>query len=141
MPRHTEKLRLAALLALLAAASLLSLACDDAEGGDRSDDDIEAPVNVLDVTVREDGLSPATVEVRVPDHYQLVVTNETDQECVFDLGPWVRALAVPAGESAQIDFQVPPEEPDGETDMGCQGSDEQTGSVRVLAATALEEAD
>src|SRR5690606_28124175 len=106
-----------------------------AEGGDEGGDNVPTPQ--LEVQVREDALDPRRVEVRAPDQYELVVTNEGSEECLFDLGPYVRDLAVQPGGTGELDFQVPPGEPEGEVEMGSSGTPDRTGTVIVRTGAAL----
>ena len=68
--------------------------------------------------------------------YQLVVTNESDQDCSFYLGALVRDLEVAPGEKAQTDVQIPPTNgEDNQVDMGCLGDDTRQGTVIIRNAT------
>ncbi len=119
------------LVALVSLLALALVACDDAEGEDN------VPTPLLEIEVGADELDPRRVEVRAPDRYQLVVTNQGSEECLFNLGPYVRDLPVAPGETGEIDFQVPPDDPEGELEMGCSGTPDRTGTVIVRTGTAL----
>lgn len=129
-----------ALGVLLALAVALVSCSDDGDGEDVGDGDL--PTNRLEITVVDGGVDPGEVEVRLPDRYQLVVHNESSTDCEFDLGTFVRALEVPAGETGQIDVQLPTSAsgdaaPGSEEimDMGCAGDDERQGRLVVLTGT------
>ena len=119
------------------------VACDD-DGSSTPDpaEDADLPTNLLEITVVDGGLDPSETEVRLPDRYQLVVNNESSTDCEFDLGTFVRALDVPAGETSQIDVQLPPSAsgdaaPGSQEimEMGCAGDDGRQGRIVVLTAT------
>lgn len=121
--------RCALLVSALALAGLLLVGCQD--------DEVEPEPPILEVSVADGGLAPRRVEVRAPDRYQLVVHNEMAQECLFNLGTYVRDLVVGPGETEQIHFQISPTEPEGQQVMGCSGLPEVTGDVIVRTGTAL----
>lgn len=101
--------------------------------------DEELPTNPLEVRVEEGGLEPPVAQVRAPDQYQLIVRNESDRPCTFDLATYVQGLEVAPGETGQIDVELPLVEADGsELEMGCRGDDERTGRVVVRNATGTD---
>ena len=124
---------------LLVGAALLlavaTVACtDDNSPTDVNEDDL--PTNLLEIRVGPDGIDPPQEQIRVPDQYQLVVTNESDQDCSFYLGALVRDLEVAPGEKAQTDVQIPPTNgEDNQVDMGCLGDDTRQGTVIIRNAT------
>lgn len=140
--RPMRWLMLGALFALAAAL----VACeDDGDAADDAADDAAPPTNVLEITVGDGGLDPTEEQVQLPDRYQLVVNNESSNDCTFYLGTFVRALEVPAGETAQMDVQLPPsasgEAAPGaqeEMQMGCDGDEERQGRLIVLTATGSD---
>jgi len=141
--RHKHWLLLGALIALTAAL----IACEDDDGDPAEDaaEDADAPVNQLEITVGEGGLDPNQEQVRLPDRYQLIVNNESSEDCDFYLGTFVRDLGVPAGETTQMDVQLPPAAsgeaaPGGqqEMEMGCEGDEERQGLLIVLTATGSD---
>src|SRR5690554_5116938 len=77
---------------ILFGAVLLIAACDEGEGADA-----EPAVPRIEVTVTDSGIDPLSVELQPPDVHQLVVHNESSEECSFNLGDYVRDLVVPAG--------------------------------------------
>lgn len=136
-------LLLGALVAL--AAALIACEEDDGDAAEDAAQDADPPVNQLEITVGDEGLSPDEEEVRIPDRYQLVVNNESGEDCSFYLGTFVRALEVPAGETAEMDVQLPPSAsgenaPGGEElmEMGCDGDEERQGTLVVLTATGSD---
>lgn len=145
--RVTERSRRWLLLGALIALTAALIACeeDDGDPADDAAEDADAPTNVLEITLGDDGLDPDQEQVQVPDRYQLVVNNESSEDCTFYLGTFVRALEVPAGETAQMDVQLPPaasaEAAPGaqeEMEMGCDGDEERQGLLIVLTATGSD---
>ncbi len=115
-------------LVVLLLISAVVVGCED-------DSEIDPPLEVLAFTVGEDSLSPDVEQVRIPDRYQVVVTNESDEECSFYLGPFVRDLNVSPGETSEAEVQLPPDAGVEESEMGCDGHEARQGRLEILTAT------
>lgn len=138
-PGRPARARRWLLLGAIVALGAAVVACED-DGDDAGldgDGDV-APTN-LEFTIGEGGIEPPQEQVRVPDRYQVIVTNDSDADCSFYLGGFLRDLDVPAGETNQIYFHLPPTAPDGEeVEMGCEGDEEKQGIIIVLNATGSD---
>lgn len=125
---------------LVVATALVACTDDNGSSADVNQDDL--PTNPLAIRVGPDGIDPPQEQVRVPDHYQLIVRNESDQDCSFYLGPYVRDLEVVAGETGQTDVQLPPSGGgDAQIDMGCLGDDVRQGTLVVRNSTGSQLGD
>lgn len=107
---------------------MLLVACADDEG---ADDD--SPVaDTVTVTVHDDGIDPADMQLRVPDRVLLVVHNDSVTDCRFALGPFLRDLDVAPGMQSSLTVQIPAAtEAGAEHEVGCD--DGRTGTLRTLA--------
>ncbi|MGE3960572.1 MAG: hypothetical protein AB7F65_02685 [Dehalococcoidia bacterium] len=140
MPRSLKLLhpRWAAMLALVALLATI-IACDDDGDTPTSDAGEDLPTNALEITVGPEGINPPREQVRVPDRYQLIVNNSSDEACSFYLGAFVRDLEVGPGETGQIDVQLPPSGGDDEQiEMGCLGDETRQGTLVVRNATGSD---
>jgi len=126
---HPRRVLMVATLALVASALVACTASGN--------DDDELPTTVLEITVGAEGVNPPREQVRVPDRYQLVVTNASDEDCSFYLGDLVRDLEVAPGETSQVDVQFSPSAPGGDeqVEMGCLGDDARQGMLVILNST------
>lgn len=127
---------------LLALAATLAACSEDGDPAGDATDEFDLVTNRLEITVVDGGLDPSEAKVRLPGRYQLVVNNDSSTDCEFDLGTFVRALDVPAGETGQIDVQLPASAfgdaaPGSEElmDMGCAGDEERQGRLVILTST------
>lgn len=141
--RSRRWLLLCAVVALT--ATLIACEEDDGDAADDAAEDADAPLNQLEITVGDGGLDPNQEQVRLPDRYELIVNNDSSDDCDFYLGTFVRDLEVAAGETAQTDVQLPPaasgEAAPGaqqEMDMGCEGDEERQGLLIVLTGTGSD---
>jgi hypothetical protein len=119
-------------LPLLLLTALLA-ACAGEDDGPAS---TVAGMTYYEVRVTEQGVEPRDLVLRVPDRAFLVVDNDRTEPCVFTLGPWVRGLAVPPDDSANMGFTVTGN-PEDRAAMGCEGR--MSGTVTVRDATAVSE--
>jgi hypothetical protein len=101
------------------------------------DDDTEARIYDVTVTINEDSIDPTTIALRTPDRAVVTVENRSGAPCEFHLGPYVRGLHVEDGDDASIAFTVIDIE-EAVTTMGCEGGTTPDGEVQVLDATERE---
>lgn len=123
-----------ALFAVILALTALGMAACDDDSEDEALDTV-AGAEYYEVRVTSDGLEPSEVTLRAPDRAFLVVDNDTDEVCLFSLGPWVRDLYVGPGDSSSIGFTVVDIDRENMV-MGCLARDV-TGDVILRDSTAL----
>lgn len=112
---------------LIVVLTAVALAACQEEGLDSS-------LETLEIEVTGSSLNPGSVTLRAPDKRTLVVRNEGEQPCSFDLGKYVRDLEVRPGGAERMQFVVPPDDPGGSLSMGCAGGP--MGGLTILTSTA-----
>lgn len=106
-------------------------------GGCR-EDEISAIEPIFTIHVRDDGLEPDNVSLRVPDNAAVTVVNDTDETCMFSFGPWVNDLEAAAHTEASAHFAAS-DAGVSSASMECKGRPDLTGRIEVLPGTGSAE--
>ncbi|MEZ4503544.1 MAG: hypothetical protein R3C39_13030 [Dehalococcoidia bacterium] len=101
-----------ALIALAMLLAVTAVAC--------SDDETAPAAQVIDVTIHDDSVDVEPDRIRIGDTFEVVVANESETDCTFHLGEYVRDLEAPAGETtSSVIFEAVTVTGD-RIDVGCE---------------------